>query len=111
MKSLHPKPTLADIQLFVKDQCEERGWTDRTDTDRIMMLAEELGEVAKEVRKHTGKLGYNKPESTESLALEIVDVLNWLVDLANNNQIDLEAAFRQKWQKTDSRSWETDRAD
>ena len=108
MKSLPSGATMADIQTYIKTQCEVRGWTDRTDTDRIMMLAEEIGEVAKEVRKQTGRFGYSKPASTDALASEIVDVLNWLVDLANSNGIDIEDAFRQKWQKTDSRTWETD---
>ena len=103
---LPQRPTLSDYQTYVKAQCEARGWTDRTDTERVMMLAEEVGELAKEVRKHSGKFGYKKPATADELGAELVDVLNWLIDIANNNDIDLEKAFRAKWDKTQTRSWE-----
>ena len=106
MHTLKQNPTISDIQGFVLERCQQRGWTDRTDVERVMMLAEEVGEVAKEVRKHTGKFGYDKPPNPGALASELVDVLNWVVDIANNNDIDLEKAFRAKWDHTDRRTWD-----
>lgn len=106
MNTLPDQATLADYQTYIKTASEERGRTDRTDTEKIMMLTEELGEVAKEVRKHTGKFGYNKPKDSSELGAELVDVFNWLVDLANSNGIDLEQAFRAKWHRTATRVWD-----
>jgi len=104
--NLPSRPTLSDYQAYIKAQCEARGWTNRTDTERVMMLAEEIGEVAKEVRKHTGKFGYAKPETADALSAELVDVFNWLIDLANSNDVDLEQAFRAKWKFTETRTWD-----
>lgn len=103
---LPSNPTLTDIQTYVKEQCKQRGWDERSDVERIMLLTEEVGELAKEVRKHAGKFGYRKPASSDALGDELVDVFNWLVDIANANDIDLETAFRRKWAKTDARTWD-----
>lgn len=70
------------------------------------MLTEEVGEVAKEVRKHTGRFGYTTPESTEDLASELIDTLNWIIDIANSNNIELSVAFRKNWEKNSVRTWE-----
>lgn len=109
MIRLNNNPTLSDYQAYIQQQCTARGWTDRTDTERVMMLAEEVGEIAKEVRKHSGKFGYDKPSDASELGEELVDAFNWLVDLANANDIDLETAFRSKWAKTDKRTWPNER--
>ncbi len=102
---LPPQPTLQDIQVFIAAQCEKRGWNDRSDAERMMLLAEETGEIAKEIRRRTGKFGYKKPETTDSLAEELVDALNYIVDIANSNDIDLDNAFRKKWASIDTRTW------
>ncbi len=106
MIDLPENPTIADLQQFVAARCEERGWTDRTDIERLMFLTEEVGEVAKEIRKSTGKHGY-KPGTKEALGEELVDVLNFIIDIANANNIDLDAAFRAKWQAVSTRTWES----
>ncbi|MCA9318923.1 hypothetical protein KDA06_04770 [Candidatus Saccharibacteria bacterium] len=106
MNTLPTSVTVRQLQDFVQTKCKERGWTNRTDVERVMMLAEEVGEVAKEVRKQTGKFGYTTPQNSDALAAELVDVLNWVVDLANSNNINLEASIRSKWQQTDNRTWQ-----
>lgn len=107
MIDLLENPTINDLQKFVAAQCEERGWTDRTDVERLMMLAEEVGEVAKEIRKATGRHGY-KPGTKDALGEELVDVLNFVIDIANANNINLEQAFRAKWHAVATRKWENE---
>ena len=68
------------------------------------MLTEEVGEVAKAVRKEA-ELGYEKPETTDHLAEELVDVLNLTIDIANRFDIDMEQTFQSKWQKNFKRTW------
>lgn len=107
MTELPENPTVADMQKFVAARCKERGWDERTDIERLMFLTEEMGEVAKEVRRISGKYGYKHPGTTEHLGEELVDVLNFVLDIANSNNIDLEQAFRAKWHAVSTRSWET----
>src|SRR6478752_10454425 len=59
----------------------------RGDSATFLWLAEEFGELATALRSG----------SDEELALEMADVLAWLVTLANIRGIDLEAAVRRKY--------------
>ena len=59
----------------------------RGDAATFLWLAEEFGELATALRSGTA----------EELALEMADVLAWLVTLANVRGIDLEAAVIRKY--------------
>src|SRR5437763_16592753 len=59
----------------------------RGDLATFVWLAEEFGELATALRSGTD----------EELALEMADVLAWLVTLANIRGVDLDAAFRAKY--------------
>ena len=59
----------------------------RGDAATFLWLAEEFGELATALRSGTA----------EELALEMADVLAWLVTLANLRGVDLEAAVRRKY--------------
>lgn len=59
----------------------------RGDAATFLWLAEEFGELASALRSGT----------PEELALEMADVLAWLVTLANVREVDLEAAVRAKY--------------
>jgi NTP pyrophosphatase (non-canonical NTP hydrolase) len=72
----------------------------------MLFLTEEIGEIAKAVRKEHGTYGYNKPETSDHLAEELADAFNYILDLANHYDIDMEEAFRKKWQKNATRTWE-----
>lgn len=104
MAELKSQPTLADLQQFIAEVCRERGWDKRAVTEKMLFLTEEVGEVARAVRKEL-ELGDTKPATTDHLGEELVDVLNYILDLAVSFDIDLEQAFRAKWQKNASRTW------
>ena len=59
----------------------------RGDAATFLWLAEEFGELATALRSG----------SDEELALEMADVLAWLVTLANVRGVDLEAAVLRKY--------------
>src|SRR5947209_12665641 len=59
----------------------------RGDAATFLWLAEEFGELATALRSG----------SDEELALEMADVLAWLVTLANVRGVDLGTAFRRKY--------------
>jgi NTP pyrophosphatase (non-canonical NTP hydrolase) len=103
MTNLPAQPTMADFQTYIKDVCRERGW-DKSVLEKMMLLTEEVGEVARAIRKEL-KIGDTKPETADHLAEELVDVLNYILDIANSYNIDMEAAFRAKWAKNATRTW------
>ncbi|CAN5662419.1 MazG nucleotide pyrophosphohydrolase domain-containing protein [soil metagenome] len=108
MADLKQQPALADFQIFIQDVCRERGWDKRTHLEKMLFLTEEVGELAKAVRVDAGKYGYQKPDDISHLTEELADVFSFLLDLANGYEVDLEQAFRAKWNKNSTRKWHTD---
>lgn len=105
MAQLNDRPALADFQTYIQKTCKERGWDKRTTLEKMLFLTEEVGELAKAVRKEYGTYGYDKPADISHLAEELVDVFNYVLDIANVYGVDLEDAFRAKWKTNENRSW------
>ncbi len=103
--SISTDASLLEYQQFIRDICKQRGWDNRSALEKMLFLTEEVGELAKEVRKQAGVYGYKKPESNHEIAAELVDVLNYVIDLANMYNVNLEQAFQEKWQHNASRTW------
>jgi NTP pyrophosphatase (non-canonical NTP hydrolase) len=106
MAYLPEHPTLNDLQKYLDEVCKERGWVKDTYAEKFLLFTEEVGELAKAIRKTAGLYDEEaKPKNIE-LEEEFADVLSYLLDLANYFQIDLEKAFREKEQVNESRTWE-----
>jgi NTP pyrophosphatase (non-canonical NTP hydrolase) len=74
----------------------------------IVRLAEELGELAREVNHRFGEKKKKETEGDGSIAEEIGDVLYCLTCLANSLKIDLEEAHRtvmHKFNTRDANRW------
>ncbi len=106
MTALPERPTLKDLQLHIKKTGEERGWDKNNHLEIFLLLAEEFGELAKAVRNRTGLYAEDQIRNKkDELEEEFADVLNYLFDLANCFNIDLEKAFRLKDKINAERSW------
>ena len=70
------------------------------------MFSEEIGELAKAIRNYSG-LYAEKARADKKFELEeeFADVFNYLLDLANYFEIDLEKAFREKDHANSKRIW------
>jgi len=106
MPDIPDQLTLGAAQAYVHAMCVHRGWDQRTAIEKMLFLTEEVGEVAKEVRKQAGRYGYATPATTDELAGELIDVFNFVLDIASTYDVDLEAAFRRNWQKNATRVWD-----
>ena len=98
-RPLSEEPTLAEFQAFIAALVEEKGWT-KDPNEIFVLLTEEVGEVAKEVR-HSWKRGAD--EVRPAVAAELADVFMYLADLANAYGVDLEKAVREKVAFNDTR--------
>src|SRR3954453_3999667 len=78
--------TLGALQQQIRELYGDRDVA-RGDAATFLWLAEEFGELATALRSGT----------PEELAMEMADVLAWLVTLANIRGIDLEAAVWDKY--------------
>ena len=104
---LPPEATMADYQKYVHGLESFHGWLDVDLIHNCFLMGEEVGELFKAVRKFERYYEPNADGSaTAPVAEEIVDVLNYLLAIANRLDIDVEAAFREKNTRNLSRSWD-----
>ena len=106
MAYLPEHPTLMDLQKYMDEVCKERGWVKDTYAEKFLLFIEEVGELAKAMRKTAGLYDEKAKQKHIDHEEEFADVLSYLLDLANYFQIDLETAFREKEQINESRTWE-----
>lgn len=106
MAYLKDKPTLKELQGYLALVCQERGWTKDSPSEKFVLFIEEVGELAKAMRKTAGLYEERAKRRDISLEEEFADVLSYLLDLANCFQVDLERAFRAKEEINQSRTWE-----
>jgi len=106
MAYLPEHPTLMDLQKYIDEVCKERGWVKDTYSEKFLLFTEEVGELAKALRKKAGLYKEEAKQKHMGLEEEFADVLSYLLDLANYFQIDLEKAFREKEQINEGRMWE-----
>jgi NTP pyrophosphatase (non-canonical NTP hydrolase) len=106
MPVLKANPTLSDFQEYLKILCSERGWDKNNPLEIFLLFSEEVGELAKAMRNRM-KLyhEHGKVYKENELENEFADVLSYLLDLANQFDIDLEQAFRKKEEKNALRIW------
>ncbi|HYF38714.1 MAG TPA: nucleotide pyrophosphohydrolase [Gemmatimonadales bacterium] len=69
----------------------------------LARLAEEVGELAREVNHRFGKKTKKLDEPDSDLAMEMADVLFVLICMANRERIDLEEAFERMMEKVETR--------
>jgi NTP pyrophosphatase (non-canonical NTP hydrolase) len=95
--------TLADAQRRVDawvSQFEEGYFDPLTNLAR---LAEEVGELAREVNHRFGQKTKKPGEPEGDLGMEMADILFVLICMANREHIDLDAEFDRMMQKVETR--------
>lgn len=99
------KISLAQLQKHLDETCHEKGWDKNSVSEVFMLFAEEIGELAKEIRLQSGMKGEKKRDNLNELKHEFADVLNYLMELANRFEIDLTEAYFEKHEINSSRKW------
>ncbi len=95
--------TLADLQAFVDTWIRTRGryWSPLSQYAR---LAEELGELGRELNHRYGDKPRSPKDEPGSVADELGDILFIVAALANSLAIDLEQALAETLQKYEVRA-------
>ncbi len=89
---------MADYQRYIHQLEASKGWLSADLVRNCFLMGEEVGELFAAVRRV-------EEDGAERVGEEIVDVLNYLLAIANRLDIDLEAAFRTKNARNQTRSW------
>ena len=97
--------SLTELQEHLDKTCRENGWDKNSVTQVFLLFSEEIGELAKAIRKETGFKGETKPENHDNLREEFADVLNYLMELANRFDVSLAEAYFEKHEINSHREW------
>ena len=98
--SLHESQARVDLWV---SQFEEGYFHPLTNMAR---LAEEVGELAREVNHRFGQKTKKKDEAEGDLGMEMADILFVLICMANREKIDLQEAFDRMMAKVEHRDAE-----
>jgi NTP pyrophosphatase (non-canonical NTP hydrolase) len=100
--------TISELQSYMKAMVLRRGFEKETPRDTLLLAVEEVGELAKALRKHHGiKIDHKSAENYPEISDEIADVFIYLLVLSNQLEIDLFQAFKTKEEKNNQRTWAT----
>lgn len=90
-----PGRGLSGLQRYYHRVSERRGWASESPQDTLLLLTEELGELARAVRKST-QLRRDGAYPEVDVSHEIADVQLYLMHLANALDVDIAAAVTAK---------------
>lgn len=101
---------LDQIQNYIKNVIEIRGFGNEPVDKKILLLIEEVGELAKAIRKEKTNMAIDKSKinNYDTIENEIADVFIVLNSICNTLDINLFNAFYQKEKINIERIWEND---
>ncbi len=103
---LKDNPTLKDIQAYVAEMEEERGFTKVSLLQTYLLFVEEVGELAKHIRKAQAAMRIDAAKHySDDVAEELADIMLVLSAVANRLGVDIEQAVREKEEVNKKRTW------
>ena len=107
LKKLTDKSSINEIQSYIKEVMQIRDFNKEKSSDKILLLVEEVGELAKAIRKNEKKLEIDKTKeyNYSSIESEIADVFIVLLSICDILNIDLLKVFLDKEEENIKRIW------
>lgn len=106
-QNLKETNTLSEIQQYIENVITLRGFSKENIEKTMLLLTEEIGELAKAIRKENTPMGIDKNKITNynSVENEIADVFIVLCTICNKLNIDLFTAIKNKENENIKRIW------
>ncbi|HSI21269.1 MAG TPA: MazG nucleotide pyrophosphohydrolase domain-containing protein [Verrucomicrobiae bacterium] len=101
---LPQKPSPQDFQKYVADMMAHRGFDSTDIMGQFLQFTEEVGELAKAIRKAEGRR-FDRASHVGGVNEELADIFMYLLYFCNYFDIDLEQAFREKEAINKKRVW------
>lgn len=100
--------TLREVQNYVKSVNKIRGFHKQEITKVMLLLLEEVGELAKAIRRNATDIAIDKKKINhyDTVEEEIADVFYMLLCVCNDLDIDLYSCIKEKEAKNINRIWE-----
>ncbi len=104
---LNENNTLTEVQEYIRKVIEIRGFDKQLPEQTMLLLTEEVGELAKAIRKDKTKMciDNNKINNYDTIESEVADVFIVLTTICNKFDIDLFSALRNKEEENIKRKW------
>ena len=105
--NLNEDNTMKDVQTYIEEVIAIRGFADHSVEQEMLMLTEEVGELAKAVRKDATHLTIdkNKIKNYDTIESEAADVFIVLASICNKLNINLFSAVKDKEKENIERLW------
>lgn len=96
---------LTALQAYQANVCRQRGWDQASDLEVFLLFTEEVGELAKAIRRRRSLFDQPGPTQEDNVSEELADVFSYLLDLSQRLGVDLETAYRTKEDVNRAREW------
>lgn len=99
--------TLGEVQEYIRKVIEIRGFSNQSIEQAMLLLTEEIGELAKAIRKEktTMSIDNNKIRNYDTIESEVADVFIVLCTICNELDIDLFSSLKDKEKENIERKW------
>lgn len=110
---LNENNSLNEVQDYIRTIITIRGFSEQRVQDKMLLLLEETGELAKAIRKTLpeASIDYDKIENYADIEEEIADVFIVLVSICNRLNINLYDAMKKKEEKNIKRQWKVNKVE
>lgn len=104
---LNNKNSIDEVQEYIRQVITIRGFSEQKVQDKMLLLLEETGELAKAIRKTLpeASVDYEKIENYTDIEEEIADVFIVLISICNKLNINLFDTIKKKEGKNIKRQW------
>ncbi len=106
-EKLQETDSLREVQQYIKAVNTVRGFEEQPIEERMLLLTEEIGELAKSIRKNATNMStdVNKQYSYDSIESEVSDCLYVLASVCNRLDIDMFKCLKEKEKENIHRVW------
>src|SRR4029077_7358183 len=94
-RGLPPSPAIKSFQHYYRRAALQRGFSHENAKDCLLLMGEEVGELARAVPKRVHRARHGKPIPNQE-ELELADVFLYVVHMANILKIDLASVVQRK---------------
>lgn len=104
---LNENNTLQEVQQYIREVIKIRGFAEQEIEKTMLVLLEEVGELAKSIRKNATSMSIDKSKINhyDTIESEVADVFIVLNVVCNKLGIDIYKAVKDKEEENIKREW------
>lgn len=106
-ENLKRENSIEEVQKYIKEVITLRGFSEQNIEIIMLLLTEEIGELAKAIRKENTSMLIDKTKikNYDTVESEVADVFIVLCSVCNKLNIDLFSALKNKEKENIQRTW------